>query len=168
MICQKTRGARNWTEEETDLYESVLSNPDETYIETLEQKALKNATNTEVFMDILNDFNIALNEEGFKEKNVRNNFRKDGTETDYQPSFFSGTDGISKLKAKYKELQGKWKKTTDEAKTGSGLAGTSEEKWYELLNPALAETNTQLDDISSAKDTSYLAEEEQDENDNGQ
>ena len=80
----------------------MLSNPDETYIETLEQKALKNAANTEMFMDILNDFNIALNEEGFKEKNVRNNFRKDGTETDYEPLFFSGTDGISKLKAKYK------------------------------------------------------------------
>ena len=60
---------------------------------------------------------------------MRSNFLKDGKEIDYESLLFSGKDGISKLKAKYKELKGKWRKTTHEAETGSGLAGTSEQKW---------------------------------------
>ena len=39
-----------------------------------------------------------------QKKNVKISFvNKDGTEVKYEPLFFSGKDGISKLKTKYKE-----------------------------------------------------------------
>ena len=52
-------------------------------------------------------------------------------------------------------LKAEWKRLTERAKYGSGLAPDSEPKWYSILNEVFAETNAELELVSSSKDVSY-------------
>ena len=60
---------RNWTNLETDAYASILADGESNYALTLETKALKKKSNKEVFEAILMDFNVALADSEFREKN---------------------------------------------------------------------------------------------------
>ena len=152
-----SKRGRNWTKEENELYTKVLVDPNENFVSTLEKKALKNSANAEVFEHIMKCFNTALTGEGFVTKMEAASFTKRGVVQAYEKLEFSGKEGVQKLKNKYKELKGKWRKVTDSAKRGSGEEGAIDERWYQLLNPIMSETNGDLDDIvNSARDTSFV------------
>ena len=98
-----SKRGRNWTKEENELYTTVLVDPNENFVSTLEKKALKNAANAEVFEHIMKCFNTALTEEGFVTKNEAASFTKRGVVQPYEKLEFSGKEGVQKLKNKYKE-----------------------------------------------------------------
>ena len=57
---------RNWTNEEVVLFAKIISDPNETFISTLEQKALKKSANNAVFQQIRNNFQYKLEQDELK------------------------------------------------------------------------------------------------------
>ena len=72
---------------------------------------------------------------------------------------------IPKLRKKYTNLKTEWRKLTERAKTGSGLAPEKEPKWYQHLNVIFAETNEELQLAADSGDLSFTQEFNIDEND---
>ena len=72
---------------------------------------------------------------------------------------------IPKLRKKYTNLKTEWRKLTERAKTGSGLAPEKEPKWYQHLNVIFAETNEELQLAAESGDLSFTQEFNIDEND---
>ena len=98
----------------------------------LEKLALKKSSNNEVFSYIKKLFDKSLNEKEFKTVNESKNFSlKDGT--------------ITKLRKKYTNLKVEWRKISDPAKLGSGLAPVLSPNWYKHVNGIYSETNAELD-----------------------
>ena len=52
MEKKVTKLARRWTNEETELYAEILSDPDNGFAQSLERLALKKSSNNEVFRQI--------------------------------------------------------------------------------------------------------------------
>ena len=102
----------------------------------------------------------SLQKEDFIEKN------KDHFIEKYDQLDPSGPDGLKRLRVKYRDLKSKWKKITDNAKNGSGLAGKKDKEWYAILDRCYSDTNIPLAQVlSSAADSSLLAERDLDEHD---
>ena len=55
---------------------------------------------------------------------------------------------VVKLQAKYKWLKEQWRKYTDRAKSGSGKSAIDEPEWFNIMNPILSETHTELKAVS--------------------
>ena len=86
----------------------------------------------------------------FKKKNEELHFKqKDGKILEYSiPE--------DKLRKKYANLKTSWNKISDRAKNGSDLSPIREPNWFHILNEIFAENNVEFNLVSSAKDTSYL------------
>ena len=65
---------------------------------------------------------------------------------------------IEKLRQKYKWLKQEWSSKTTRAKNGSGLDPDKEPHWYNAINPVFTETRRPLHLVSSAMDTSFVAQ----------
>ena len=59
-------------------------------------------------------------------------------------------------------MKKEWKVIIDRVKNGSGLAAGEEPEWYQHINPILAETNEEVNPISSALQTSFVNRDESD------
>ena len=59
---------------------------------------------------------------------------------------------VVKLRAKYKWLKEQWRKYTDRAKSGSGRSAIDEPEWFNIMNPILSETHTELKVATKAAD----------------
>ena len=144
-------GSRNWTSEETNLFCEILVNPSNNFMETLEKKALKKASTTEVFECIAQEFKSGLEDPGFIVKNEKN---------------FKGKKllpvinlDIKRLQSKYNNLKQKWRKLKDLKKSGSGLAGEEDPEWYKIISPILADSNKGLEELcSDPSETSFYNE----------
>ena len=115
---------------------------------TLETKALKKSSNTEVFESLQKEFKTGLLDDEFIQQNE-----------EYLPGELNIELDISipKLRNKYNNLKRNWKQIVDRAKDGSGLHVEREPKWFQILHPVMNDTNTGIDDISSsAADTSFV------------
>ena len=65
---------------------------------------------------------------------------------------------------KYKDIKDRWRKITDAARRGSGEEGATDEKWYQLINPILAEQNGDLGELMNGPhDTSLYVDDEETE-----
>ena len=86
----------------------------------------------------------------FKKKNEELHFKqKDGKILEYSiPE--------DKLRKKYANLKTSWNKISDRAKNRSDLSPIREPNWFHILNEIFAENNVEFNLVSSAKDTSYL------------
>ena len=62
---------------------------------------------------------------------------------------------VLKLRKKYVNLKTEWRKISDRAKTGSGLAPEKEPKWYNHINEIFSETNADLDLAAESGDLSF-------------
>ena len=62
---------------------------------------------------------------------------------------------VLKLRKKYANLKTEWRKISDRAKTGSGLAPEKEPKWYNHINEIFSETNADLDLAAESGDLSF-------------
>ena len=72
---------------------------------------------------------------------------------------------INKLRRKYTSLKAEWRKISDGAKRGSGLALEKERKWYKILNPVFTETNEDVEITGNNADVSFSLSEGDDESD---
>ena len=61
-----------------------------------------------------------------------------------------------KLREKYANLKASWNKISDRSKNGRRLTPIRETNQFHILKEILAENNAELSLVSSAKDTSYL------------
>ena len=145
ITATKHRG-RNWTKEETDLFIDVITDPNDDYALILEKKALKKSSNK-----------MFANE-------VANFIRKGKTMT-YAKLSLEGDIGIKKLQTKYKDIKDRWRKITDAARRGSGEEGATDERWYRLINPILAEQNGDLGEIVNGPLDTSLCDDDDDETD---
>ena len=62
-------------------------------------------------------------------------------------------------------MKAEWRKISDRAKRGSGLAPEKEPKWYKILNPVFTETNEDLEITGNSADVSFSLNEGDDESD---
>ena len=142
----KKKRTRNWTKDETELFATVLADPDENFSDTLEKKSPKKQATAEVFESILSTFATELSNPDFIGENEKNNLSdKKGNIIEYEHLDLT----VASLQYKYKKLKQKWTDITNDAKGGSGLKGSADEGWYNILNPVLAENRTVLDSLAS-------------------
>ena len=145
---------RNW-KEETELF--VDANDE--YALLLERKALKKASNELVFEQIMISFNKRL--EDFIAANELSNFTWKRKTFSYAKLLLEGDQGLKRLLGKYKD---RWRKITDAGRRGSGEEGATDEKWYQLINPILAEQNGDLEEIvNGPHDISLYVDDEETE-----
>ena len=96
----------------------------------------------------------------FKSKNEEGNFcNKNG---DFQ-SYSALDTSVNKLRRKYTSLKAEWRRMSDKAKRGCGLAPGKEPKWYKILNPVFTETNEDLEKTGNSADVSFSLNEGDDE-----
>ena len=74
--------------------------------------------------------------------------------------------GIDKLRVKYKALKQDWSRITDRIKNGSGIPPGKEPRWFKHLNPVFCETNETIILSSSAADTSFVNERNENHDEN--
>lgn len=161
MSSKKTKkNSRRWTQEETELFAQILSDPDNGFAESLERLALKKSSNNEVFMYIQQEFVKALKLDPFKEMNEKNFQDKSGNILEHAELDTS----IEKLRVKYKTLKQEWNKITDRIKNGSGLSPDKEPGWFKHLNQVFSEANEDIILSSTAADTSFVRNSRREEN----
>ena len=132
---------------------------DNNFLVAIEKLALKCSSNEEVFGNIKNLFEIALQDERFIKLNEKKNFTdKKGNLKQYEKLDTS----IKKLRNQTKTLKKEWKVITDRVKNWSGLAAGEEPEWYQHINPILAETNEEINPTCSALQTSFVNRDESD------
>ena len=145
--------SQNWTDNESEEFAKVLADNETAFVVSLEKDALKKSANSEVFSQIKIAFDRALRDPDFKKKNEELHFKqKDGKILQY--SILDTSE--DKLKKKYANLKASWNKISDRAKNESGLPPIREPNWVHILDEIFAEYNVELNLVSSAKDTSYL------------
>ena len=110
---------RNWTAEGTDLFCSIFLDLVIKFMLTLERKVLKKAATKEVFEAILEELKTTSMEDHSK----------------------LWRESCWKVKSHWKEIE--------RQKNGSGLTGTQDQTWYQILNPVLRDTNQGMDGICS-------------------
>ena len=142
---------RNWTNEETELFATILADEENQFALPLERLAPKKAANNEVFEHVKCSFNKERVNNDFKKMNEENTFTNDKGELQKYPPLDAS---ILKLRRKYTGLKAEWRKISDRAKKGSGLAPEREPNWYKILNPVFAETNVPLDLVADSADIS--------------
>ena len=150
---------RKWTEEENELFAKILSSDENSFASSLERLALKKSSNNEVFSHIKRILDSELKKKEFKNMNEFKNFRD---KTDAVITYERLDTSLAKLRKKYTNLKGEWRKITDRAKSGSGLAPSVEPKWYAYLNEVFAETNEELLLAGESADLSFVREFEED------
>ena len=157
-----TMRSRKWTEEENELYAKILSSDENSFASSLERLALKNSSNNEVFLHIKRILDCEIKKKEFKTLNEMKNLR-DGKNTVI--AYDRLDTSLAKLRKKYTNLKSEWRKITDRAKSGSGLAPLIEPKWYAYLNEVFAETNEELLLAGESADLSFVREFEGDSQD---
>ena len=70
---------------------------------------------------------------------------------------------VVKLQAKYKWLKERWRKYTDRAKSGSDKSAIDEPEWFNIMNPILSETHTELKVATKAAESDVSCSSEDDE-----
>ena len=105
------KNARGWTENKFELFAEVLADPENNFVISLENLALKKSANNEVFEHIKNTFELQMDNEIFKQNNV-DQVKDNATKLE---------TSIHKLRQKYKWLKQEWTSRTNLAKNGSGL-----------------------------------------------
>ena len=137
-----------------------MSSEENCFALALETLALKKSSNNEVFEHIKKYLDRALKEKEFRTMNEMANFKsKDGRKYEQLDT------SIPKFRKKYTNLKTEWRKLTERAKTGSGLAPEKEPKWYQRLNVIFSETNEELQLAAESGDLSFTQEFNIDEND---
>ena len=149
---------RKWTEEEMELFAAVLTDDENCFAANLERLAFKKSANNEVFLHVKKIFDRELKKDEFKIKNEESNFTRRGVVFKYDELDTS----IDKIRRKYSTMKTEWRKLSERAKLGSGLAPEKEPKWYQLVNVVFSETNEILNLADDAADLSYLQDEESD------
>ena len=158
MSSAKLR-CRNQTPEETELFANVLADKDNRFAANLVRLALKKAVNNKVFDHIKKIFDRERGKEDFKDKNEEKNFcNKNG---DLQSSLPLDAS----LRGKYTSLNAEWRKISDRAKRGSGLAPAKESKWHKILNPVLTEINEDLEITENSADVFFCLNKGDDKSD---
>ena len=111
---------------------------------------------------ILADFRRELEDQNFIYENERKNFPdKNGASLPYEPLKLS----VAALQFKYKKVKAKWTSITCDARGGSGLKGTIDERRYTILNPVLSENRASLGTVASGSlDLSQLHNAEEERN----
>ena len=133
-----------------------MSSEENSFAITLEKLALKKSSNNEVFEHVKKLFDAVLKEKHLKNLNEKINFTssKDNSVSKYEALDTS----VMKLRKKYNNLKTEWRKITDRAKSGSGLAPQKEPQWYIYLNDIFSETNEDLDLAAESADLSFSCE----------
>lgn len=132
---------RNWTDDEIKLLCEIVVDPSNNFLNTLETRALKKLPTKEVFQSILVIFLKEIENDEFIEVNASNFTLK----RPFKPLEID----VSKLQAKYNHIKSMWRKYFDRQRNGSGLSPEKMPKWYDVINPYLADKNQGLDDIAS-------------------
>ena len=132
---------RNWTKDEVDCFARVLV--EYSFVQQLEQRALKKKANLEVFEKVVPLLRAELQKEDFREINEMNNFTRKGAVIEYPELICEAAC----LQVKYKDLKYRWRNITTSARRGSGEEGATDATWYQLLNPIFSETNGDLSEI---------------------
>ena len=105
-------------------------------------------------------FNRERGKKDFKDKNEEGNFcNKNG---DLQ-SYSALDTSVNKLRRKYTSLKAEWRRISDKAKRGCGLAPGKKPKWYKILNPVFTETNEDGEKTGNSADVSFSLNEGDDE-----
>ena len=132
---------RNWTKDEVDCFVRVLV--EYSFVQQLEQRALKKKANLEVFEKVVPLLRAELQKDNFREINEMNNFTRKGAVIEYPELICEAAC----LQVKYKDLKCRWRNITTSARRGSGEEGATDATWYQLLNPIFSETNGNLSEI---------------------
>ena len=96
----------------------------------------------------------ALKLDSFKEINEKNFKDKNGIVSKYTEL----DTGIDKFRVKYKALKQEWSRITYCVKNGSGVSSDKEPRWFKHLNSFFCEANETISLSSSAADTSFVNE----------
>ena len=96
----------------------------------------------------------------FKDKNEEGNFFNKNRDLQ---SYSALDTSINKLRRKYTSLKAEWRRISDKAKRGCGLAPGKEPKWYKILNPVFTETIEDLEITGNSTDVSFSLNEGDDE-----
>ena len=134
---KESRG-RKWSEDELKEFASVLADDRTEFALTLETLALKKSANVHIFEAIKKELDACL-----QAKTTTSSKKGKAKEID---------TSVVKLRAKYKWLKEQWRKYTDRAKSGSGKSAIDEPEWFNIMNPILSETHTELKVATKAAD----------------
>ena len=134
---KESRG-RKWSEDELKEFASVLADDRTEFALTLETLALKKSANVHIFEAIKKELDARL-----QAKTTTSSKKRKAKEID---------TSVVKLRAKYKWLKEQWRKYTDRAKSGSGKSAIDEPEWFNIMNPILSETHTELKVATKAAD----------------
>ena len=145
---KEPKNAWCWRDVELDGYADVLADLENLFAATLDKLALKKTFKNEVSEHIQKELAAEMETEDFQSRN--NDYFK-STPTKLNIS-------IQKLQQKYMWFKTEWINKTNRAKNGSGLDLKKEPHWYQILNPAFAETHKSLNLVSSAAKTSFVNE----------
>ena len=151
------KGARNWTSIETNQFCSILADPVNRFIITLERKGLRKTSTKVVFKEALEKLKKSFQEEPFKSLNEEALKKKKSSELQLDEK---------KLQVKYNNMKQQWRKLRDRQKHGSGIAATKYPDWFEIINSVLSDTNQTMDNICShPKNLSMITENDRDDDD---
>ena len=125
---------RNWTTVETNLFCSILVDPVNSFMVTLEKRALKKTSTKDIFEQILLELKKRFKVEPYKTRNKEAlSSRKNNAELELD---------VKKLQVKYNNIKQQWRKIIrDTQKQGSDLAAepsSNNPDWFEIVNPVLA------------------------------
>ncbi|CAH3171321.1 unnamed protein product [Porites lobata] len=135
---EKESRGRKWSEDELKEFASVLVDDRTEFALTLETLALKTSANVHIFEAMKKELDARL-----QAKTTTSS--KKGKAKDIDTS-------VVKLRVKYKWLKEQWRKYTDRAKSGSGKSAIDEPEWFNIMNPILSETHTELKVATKAAD----------------
>ena len=142
---------RRWSNVELTQFATVLVNEEESFLFQLETKAVKKASNMQIFENIKKNFDehLALDVVGEKiKKEIGEKKFKD------QPQIETT---ISKLRIKYKWMKNQRKRYNDRIKSSSGkLAPIQKPEWLLILDPVLAETYADLVRLGTIDDVDHV------------
>ena len=93
---------RNWSEDEVELFYTILVDPEFRFVQTVETRAFNKSLNKEVFETIQKEFKTALFDPSFVNTNTN----------DYSSKhYFLYLDvSIKKLQTKYSNIKKEWRK----------------------------------------------------------
>ena len=145
---------------ELEAFAEVLADDEDKFAASLERLDLKRSANNEIFDLIKVKFLAKMGDDQFKERNATH-FKKGTKPTNLAL-------GLDKLSGKYKWLKKEWIKKTKRAPNCSGLAPGEEPRMDQILNPEFSDTSGPIRLTSSALDTSFLNENDSEEEKNAE
>ena len=126
---EKEQPSPKWTSDDTILFNEILADPVNNFMETREKRGLKKRLHMKYLIPSLLNLKKILSSRIKKSKNFK--AKKKDTKLVFE---------MKPLQIKCNNLKHQWRKVTDKKTSGSVLAFNEDPEWFKIVNPILSYT----------------------------